>query len=339
MQLRVGDDAHRMRTRRQRDQPDPVAGADQVIRGQPARRRVAALSPGRIARPVVDRDPLLHAKPHRIRVVPVRLGEIEFFLDQADAAAGVDEPARAGLAHLAVRAVAGAMQLAVLVEVDVDDERAIDERDAAPRRLFGQEVLEDAAIDLVARHREIAARADLGHGVDVAPALRAEEAKAELLQLACIEMRFQAEHLGEVVGADLDRRLADLVRGLGHGMAAALEDQDVEIGERLLQLQRQREAGQAAAEDDDVVPRDGRRRGVGSMRVRDHGMGLAPRFSFGAAASGEARAGAPAATRAPRSSRARAPRRTAARRPCRCRAGHARRPSAAARRPKGRKSA
>ena len=212
---------------------------------------------------------------------------------------------------------------------------------AMPRRAAssGQEVLEDAAIDLVARHREIAAGADLGHGIDVAPALGAEEAKAELLQLACIEMRFQAEHLREVVGADLDRRLADLVRRLGHRMAAALEHQDVEIGKRLLQLQCQREAGQAAAEDDDVVPRDGLRRGLGSMRVRDHGMGLAPRFNRGAAAPGEGRAGATAATRAPRSSRARAPRRRAARRPCRCRAGLAPRGTAAARWSKARKTA
>ena len=55
MQLRVGDDADRMRARRERDQPDPVAFADQVVGREPARRRVAARAPVGIVGPVVDR--------------------------------------------------------------------------------------------------------------------------------------------------------------------------------------------------------------------------------------------------------------------------------------------
>jgi hypothetical protein len=42
----------------------------------------------------------------------------------------------------------------------------------------------------------------------------------------------QPEHLAQVVRADLDRRLADLVRGDRHRVDAPLEDEDVELCER-----------------------------------------------------------------------------------------------------------
>ena len=66
-------------------------------------------------------------------------------------------------------------------------------------------------------------------------------------------MRLQTQQLLEVVGADFHRRLAHLVAGLGHGVAAPLDDQHVQARQALAQLQRQREAGQAAAHDDDVM--------------------------------------------------------------------------------------
>ncbi len=209
----------------------------------------------------------------------VGLGELELLLDQAGAAAGVDQPARARFALDAVVAIADAVLAAAFGQRDVANQRAGDEADAAPLHFFGEEVLEHAAVDLVARHGEVAAGADLGDGVDVAPAFRREEAKAELLQLRGLEVRLQAEHLGEVVGADLDRRLADLVRGDRHRVDAPLEDQDVELGERLLELQRERESGQAAAGDDDVVPR----------RVRAHRVASATRVANGAGVKCSAR--------------------------------------------------
>ena len=82
----------------------------------------------------------------------------------------------------------------------------------------------------------------------------------------------EAEHLAQVVGADLDRRFADLVRGDGHRMDAPLEDEDVEVGERLLQLERERQAGEAAAGDDDVVAADEGSRRRQRARV-DRGVG------------------------------------------------------------------
>ena len=162
----------------------------------------------------------------------VRLGELALVLDQAGAAAGIDEPARARLAADAAVAIDDCVLAAVVGERDVAHRRAGGEADAAPRRLLGEEVLEDAAVELVARHREVAARADLGDGVDVAPAFRREEAEAELLQLRRLEVLLQPEHLAQVVRADLDRRLADLVRGDRHRVDAPLEDEDVEVGER-----------------------------------------------------------------------------------------------------------
>src|SRR5207253_1964429 len=83
-------------------------------------------------------------------------------------------------------------------ERDVAHGGAARDADAAPRGLRGEKILEDAAVDLVARHRQRPARADLGDGVDVAAAVGREEAKAELLQLRRLEMLLQAEHLGEV---------------------------------------------------------------------------------------------------------------------------------------------
>ena len=70
MQLRVGDDADRMRARRERDQPDPVAVADQVVGREPARRRVAARAPGGIVGPVVDVDPLADPEPRALASWP-----------------------------------------------------------------------------------------------------------------------------------------------------------------------------------------------------------------------------------------------------------------------------
>ena len=81
--------------------------------------------------------------------------------------------------------------------VDLAHQRVGLEADALANRLLGQEVLEQAAVDLVGRHRQRPAGADLGHAVDVAPAVGEEEAEAELLQLAALEVLLQAEHVAK----------------------------------------------------------------------------------------------------------------------------------------------
>ena len=84
---------------------------------------------------------------------------------------------------------------------------------AAAHGLVDEEVLEHAAVDLPRRRRHEAARAELGHVLQFALAFREEEAEAELAQVPRVEMRAQPERVGEVVRADLDARLADLVGG------------------------------------------------------------------------------------------------------------------------------
>ena len=80
-----------------------------------------------------------------------------------------------------------------------------------------------------------------------------EVADAEFRQLPLDHVRVEAEHLAEVVGADLDARFADLVRRFRRRVGALLEHQHAKAGPFLTQLPREREAGQPPAEDDDVV--------------------------------------------------------------------------------------
>src|SRR5690606_38301305 len=131
----------------------------------------------------------------------------------------------------------------------------VDEAAAALGRHAREVVLEDAAIELVARRRQQRARAELGDAIDVVTAVGEEEAEAELLELALLEVGSQPEHLAEVVRRDLDGRLAHLVGRDRQRMPVALEDQDVQLREALAELQRQREAGKPAAQDDHVVIR------------------------------------------------------------------------------------
>jgi hypothetical protein len=100
-----------------------------------------------------------------------------------------------------------------------------------------QEILKNAAIDLIARYAEQAADADFLDRIDVAAAIRIEEAEAELAQLGVLQVVLEAEDLRKVVCANLDRGFADLVRRLGRGVRTALDDPDVESRACLAQMQ------------------------------------------------------------------------------------------------------
>ncbi len=65
-------------------------------------------------------------------------------------------------------------------------------------------------------------------------------------------MVLEAEHGVEVVCGDLDRGLADLVGGLGNRMPVPFEHDDRKVRKSLAQLQRQRQAREASAENCDV---------------------------------------------------------------------------------------
>ena len=67
------------------------------------------------------------------------------------------------------------------------------------------------------------------------------------------QVRLEPEDRLEVVRAQFDRRLADLERRLGHRVRPLLGDEDLQRRLLLLELSRQREAGEAAAGNDDIV--------------------------------------------------------------------------------------
>ncbi len=252
MDVAVADDAQRMLPGRQRDQPEPVALAAHVVGRAPAVGRRAARKPLRIAGPVVRIDMPAHAPPRRVGVVRVRLGQAELALEQAGAPAGVDDPARADLARFTVGVEAHTMRRIALPHVDAAHHRAVEQRRARVAHDLREVVLEAPAIDLPARRGKQHAHAELGAAVELLVAVAEEEAEAELADVLGLQVLAQAQHVGEVARADLDRRFAHLERAFAHGMALALDQRHAQRRIALPQLQGEREAGEAAAEDGDV---------------------------------------------------------------------------------------
>ncbi len=88
--------------------------------------------------------------------------------------------------------------------------------------------------------------------MQVVPAVTEEEPETELAQVLPFEVFAQAERVGEVMRTDLDARLADLVRGDRQRVPLAFEHGDRKLRLALSELQRQGQAGETAAEDQDV---------------------------------------------------------------------------------------
>src|SRR5690606_41368379 len=109
-----------------------------------------------------------------------------------------------------------------------------------------------AAIDLEARRRRLRARPVLAAFVELGALGAAEEAQAVFPQVARVEVGPQAEHLLEVVRADLDARLAHLVARIGERPDLALDHHHAPLGEALPELETQRQPGQPAATDHHV---------------------------------------------------------------------------------------
>ena len=114
-------------------------------------------------------------------------------------------------------------------------------------------VLENAPIQLIARRREIAARAKLCDLIEIVTTFGEEEPEAKLLELMLREVLLQSEHGVEVVGADLDRRFAHLVSRLRYRMLATFQHQDVEVLQLAPQLNREGEPREASTQNDDIV--------------------------------------------------------------------------------------
>ena len=120
----------------------------------------------------------------------------------------------------------------------------------APEQL----VLEPPAIDLMGERVEVARRAELDALGDVGVVAGGhEEPEPELALLVLLEVVAHADHLAVVVGADLDARLADLERRLGRRLGPLVGDQHAGLGALALELNRDRQPSESAAEDRHVV--------------------------------------------------------------------------------------
>ena len=232
MQLRVGDDADRVRARGQRNQPRPSSPRRPGGWSRASAPRLAARAPGRRRR-TSRRSSMRSPMRNQTALASCAFGsrQTELALEQAGAAAGVDEPARLGsrasrVAGAPGRSRCGAARRRRPASMSATI-GAVDEAHAAARGLLAEEVLEDAAVDLVARHREVAAGADLGHLRRCRAGLPLKKKRKPNLLAAArsSQVLLQAEHRVEVVRADLDRRFAHLVRRFAAPDGAALEHQ------------------------------------------------------------------------------------------------------------------
>ena len=173
--------------------------------------------------------------------------------NQTGAAAGVHQPSRP---HLSLLPVTGfdADRVVQRIERELLHRAVVEHIDAGRPQLGEQQVLEPAAIELERRHRRKHRRSQLDAPGQIAiVALREEVPQAELLQLACAQVRFELQHDLQIVRADLDRGLTDFERGFADRVLALLDDQHPHVRCFEVQLARQREAGKAAAENDRVV--------------------------------------------------------------------------------------
>ena len=177
------------------------------------------------------------------------LGQSELAADQSGAAARVGDEARLHGAD-----AAGALDVddvvlrPALVQSDAPDLAAVQHLDAGGDEIVEQRVLEPPAIELERRHDRELRRAELDPPGDVAIAgVREEVAQPELLELPGAQVRLEAEDRLEVVGANLDARLADLVCRLPDRVRRLLGDQHAEMRRLEMKLPCERETGQASA--------------------------------------------------------------------------------------------
>ena len=149
--LGVDDDADAGRSRPERDEPHPVARPHQVVGAQPAVAGVDAALPVGVGRPVVELERLGDAPPRGVGLVRARAAQAELALQEAAPAGGVDDPPAGDAVRCAgLREVDGVVRVA---EHDVGGDGAIEDVAALALILLEQEVLEPAAIELIARRR------------------------------------------------------------------------------------------------------------------------------------------------------------------------------------------
>src|SRR5207253_8366549 len=117
-----------------------------------------------------------------------------------------------------------------------------------------QKILEATAVELKRRHRRKPGRSELDPRRQLAVvAVRKKVAEPEFLELRGAQMRLEPQSLLKIVRADLDARFADLERRLGHRMRPSFGDEHAQLRRLHPQLARKASAGQATAEDRDIV--------------------------------------------------------------------------------------
>src|SRR5690606_6660816 len=121
---------------------------------------------------------------------------------------------------------------------------------------------EAAPVELVGGNDGLLGGADLRALLERQLAATGVEAQAVLEEVFLDEVVAQAQFF-EVLRAQLDARLADLVRRVGQGPRASLRDDDRERRMRPTQLPGERQPRQAAATDDDVI-------GISRQLVESH---------------------------------------------------------------------
>src|SRR3546814_7536851 len=108
------------------------------------------------------------------------------------------------------------VRVVALAQLDRAHGGGVAEIDAERECTLAEEVLEAAAVDLPRRRRQELAHAQPGAAVEAHAAFGEEEPEAELTHMRAVEVVAEAEHVGEVVRADLNCRFADFECRLAH---------------------------------------------------------------------------------------------------------------------------
>ncbi len=254
-EARVPDEADARLPAAERDEPDPVAPAGEVVRGEAPRGDDAADERvGRVGADDLDAVEVLHvaiADPDRRRRVP---------LDRPDPAAlprqerlppgGVDDPLRADGHLRPVRLLHRDRVPGRPLEGEVDDLRRPPDLGSLRGRHLQDVLVEDGAVELEPGRPSELRRPHLGRLAQAGDLLVVEPVAERLLgEVLAAQVVVELEDPRQEVGRDLDRRLPHLpVERL-----ALLHDEDAQGRVPAAEEDGGGGAGDGAADDDDVV--------------------------------------------------------------------------------------
>ena len=118
--------------------------------------------------------------------------------------------------------------------------------------MLAQVVLENAAVDLIARHAEVAAHPNFLDIVDRVVAIGAEESESEFAQVPFTQMGLEAKRMAEIVRPNLDGRLTDLMNGFRCESCATFQNRNSGFGQQSPQMQRRSQARKTAPKHEHV---------------------------------------------------------------------------------------